>query len=654
MTRLARDRGTLIGAAALALGALALWLGSDAERKPGREASLPQPRAYADQRREASVSTGPVAHEGRARALDLPDATPARGDALRVDVVDSAGRPAAGVSIAFGTVSSSGPGAFEARLRACTDAAGSAWIELPALAAARATDPSDGALRLRAEILAEPVPEVVLAPQVVAARHAVLRLPPTGSVRLEVAGGSDTPAAVRFTVWARAAGTARDVEPLPRRIPAPGGVALLEHVGIGLELRVTAVIDGDGARAERVAGSGPRFQGEERTILVPLGAPWPTVLARVLDEHGDVLRNVLLGAEVRWSRPEATPLWGSEASQALRIRTDDDGRVRLPIRGTVAGGYARRLVLTHPARVRGESGPGEPALGRLREAERELSWDVAAGAEIDLGDVQLRSLEQESGEQVWVSGIVAERSGAPVSTATVLVSAIDAEGTPLRAPAAQASVEPDGRFVVAGPPVEQRLVVRAVAPGFLRSTEEVVASGASGLRIHLQAAARWTGRLRLDPDVPPESLVVEVITPDRRRPTIPASEQVAVDGLEEGWIDVEVRTRAGDWLVERWERLATARAGTPAEARVDELDLRGRLTRLRLRLAHADGTALDHVFARVHPGSRPEGGAWIRAGRIDLVVPSDARTITVQPRGYPPIGFGLLDGIQELTWPALR
>jgi hypothetical protein len=129
--------------------------------------------------------------------------------------------------------------------------------------------------------------------------HVVLRLPPLGSVRLEVADtqGGALPSAVRFGVWARAAGAPRDLEPLPRWVTAPAGLAFLEHVGIGLELRVAAVLEGDEARPERVVASGPRVAGEERTISVPVGASWPNVVLRALDEHGNVLRNEFLGAD---------------------------------------------------------------------------------------------------------------------------------------------------------------------------------------------------------------------------------------------------------------------------------------------------------------------------------------------------------------------
>lgn len=238
-----------------------------------------------------------------------------------------------------------------------------------------------------------------------------------------------------------------------------------------------------------------------------------------------------------------------------------------------------------------------------------------------------------------------------VSTATVLVSAIDTEGAAPRGRAAHVAVEPDGRFVVSGPPVEERLSVRAIAPGFLRSTEQIVMPGASDLSISMQPAARWTGRLLLDADIPPESLVVVVIQPGRRERTVPASERIAVDGLEAGKVDVEVRTRTGDWLVEHREQLHTSNAGTGPEAEEIALDLRGRLARLQLQLARADGTAFDRVRARVQPEGWPESGAWIRAGRLELVVPGAAATITVQPRGHAARTLGVLAGLQELTWP---
>ena len=73
------------------------------------------------------------------------------------------------------------------------------------------------------------------------------------------------------------------------------------------------------------------------------------------------------------------------------------------------------------------------------------------------------------------------------------------------------------------------------------------------------------------------------------------------------------------------------------------------MTPLRLRLVGPDGRALDRVRAHVRPEPWPAGRTWIRAGRLDLVVPADAATITVDPRGYQPLTVEPLAGIQELA-----
>src|SRR6185436_1031501 len=227
--------GILIGAAALA--SFALWLHLGAEREhatEGRGPTLPSNPCP-----EASASTELVSSEGSAReTLDTRDALRPRENALRVDVVDATGLPAAGVPIACGVISTSHPGAFEARLRARTDARGSASIERSSLPHP-APGSSDPSLRLRCEILAEPLPEIVLGPDAVEAEHVVLRLPPTGSVRLLLESETErSPRAARFAVWARVSGSNKDLDPLPRWISAPRGEAILDHVGLGLELRV--------------------------------------------------------------------------------------------------------------------------------------------------------------------------------------------------------------------------------------------------------------------------------------------------------------------------------------------------------------------------------------------------------------------------------
>ena len=645
MSKTARSRSLLLGATSLALGVVALWIGSST-RTHERDARTSTLRSARSNLGNDEDVTRFVASRSRVDDTLVLDAPPARGETLRVDVVDAGGRPAVGVPIACGIVASSTPDALDELLRASSDARGSAWIELAELTAPlpRPNDRGDGSLRLRAGILAHPVPELVLDSAALDARQVVLRLPDTGSVRLELvdALGHAMPTAGRFAVWARAAGTARDVEPFPRWVAAPRGVATLEHVGLGLELRVAAAPDGDGAPAERICASGPWLPGEVRAISVPLGAQWPTVLVRARDEHGEPLRNELLGVAVEWSRPTSSPAWSTHESEPRPTRTDDEGRVRFPLRGTVAGGYTRRLVLTHPF----DDGAGG---GVARAAERDLSRDVALGSEVDLGDVELQPLEQEADAVVWVSGIVTDQAGGPVRTATVLVSALRPDGTSVPDAATQVTVEADGRFTVRGAQVAHRLSVRAVAPSFLRSASEDVAPGASGLRLRLRPAARWEGRLRLDVGMPTDSLAIEVITPERRRRTVPMSEHITMEDLEQEWVDVEVHTRTGNWLVARWEQLPTNPAGMPPAARVNELDLRGRLTHLRLRLTDSDGMLLDRVFAHVHPEPWPEAASWIRAGRLELVVPREARRILVRPRGYPSLAIESIDGLQEIT-----
>jgi len=612
----------LVAAVVLAVGTMALTLRSGTEQRGVLD--IPAPASTARPERALEQSATLASKEEEREELRSANVELARRGAIQVDVVDAGGAPASEVALVCGVVAPSAPERFDARLRTRTDADGSAWIERSELSAGR--------LHVRAEILAATTSEVVLEPAR-SGERVVLQLPPTGSVRLRAtdAQGRPTTAPVRFGLWARADGETKDIEPLPRWIDATDGVAVLERVGLGLELRVLAGPEGQEAQGQRITASGPAFQGDERTIDVPLGAPWPTVLARVLDDHGDPLRNELLGVELLWERPAAPGAFGSDRS-AMRIRTDGDGRARFPLRGTVARGSSRRLVLTHGDDV-------------VCSAERDLSWNAAPADEIDLGEIELRP--QGGGEVAWASGTVTDLAGHPVPDATVLVSAIDAEGAPLRGPCSESEAEPDGRFVVTGAPIEGALSVRVVAPGFLRSAEEVVAPGARGLSIRLRPAARWSARLLLDADVSPEDLVVVVITPERRLRTIPASERIAIDGLEPGRFDVEVRTRAGDWLVERREGLVTS-TEPPSETPAEELDLRGRLTHLRLRLAEADGTAPARVFARVESDGLPPADLWILAGRLDLLVPDAVQSITLQPRGHPSISVDVRAGLQEL------
>jgi len=534
---------------------------------------------------------------------------------LRVDVVDAAGRPASGVPLACGLDSAP----FVPRLRVHTDADGRARFPLDEL------EP-DAALRVRAEVLTETACESAVRGE----GPVLLRLPPTGSVRMQATDAEGRPlsAAVRFGLWARGAGARSDLEPLPRWISAPHGAARLEHVGLGLELRIALEHSDGGGPAERLTIQGPATLGEERTVSVPLAAPWPTARARLLDERGAVLGNQSVEVELRGTPPDVAAPPTTRRSRSFR--TDAEGIVRFPL----AGNGARRLATARLA-LRQEETDTHPA----RAGERELSWDLVPGASIDLGDIALHTVESV----VWLTGHVLDPVGNPVPEARVLASAEGASG-----PSAQADAGSDGAFTLAGEPVAGPLSVRAVAPGFLPSRTELVPAGRGELGIRLQPAARWRGRLLLDPDVSAGDLALVMITATERRRVIPRTEQVVVDGLSPGRIDVEVRTRVGDWLVERHEHLDVPSGGS-GDGPETPLDLRARLMPLRLRLLEPDGTELDRVLARIRPDPWPVAEVWIHAGRLELLVPRDARTIALVPSGHEALVLDPLPGTQAIS-----
>jgi hypothetical protein len=238
---------------------------------------------------------------------------------------------------------------------------------------------------------------------------------------------------------------------------------------------------------------------------------------------------------------------------------------------------------------------------------------------------------------------VVDRAGHGIEAATVLASAVDDEGGATGRPV-RCGVATDGSFMLLGAAGAARVRVRASAPGFLPSDTVLIPIGARDVQLSLARAGRFEARLVLDADVPAESVVVDVRTAGGPLRAAFASERVVVDGLPDAPLFVEVRLRQGGWLLERREGLAP-RAAAPLE-----LDLRGRLTVLRLRLVGPDGRPLDRVLARVHPAPWPAGDVWVRSGGLEIVVPTDARSITVEPRGYRAVAAAPYEEIQELAF----
>jgi hypothetical protein len=73
-----------------------------------------------------------------------------------------------------------------------------------------------------------------------------------------------------------------------------------------------------------------------------------------------------------------------------------------------------------------------------------------------------------------------------------------------------------------------------------------------------------------------------------------------------------------------------------------------------MRLAGPDGRPLDRVLARVRPEPWPAGDAWVRSGWLEIVVPTEARSFTVEPRGYRAVAAAPFEGVQELAFDRLR
>jgi hypothetical protein len=326
----------------------------------------------------------------------------------------------------------------------------------------------------------------------------------------------------------------------------------------------------------------------------------------------------------------------------MRTTTDAQGRAQFMIRGSVAGGYTRTLSLVEVADSATPAERREP-----RSAEIDLSWELSEGESVDLGKVVLREALPGPKDVVWVSGRVLDSDGQPLAKATVLASVLESEATASHRAAAHVAADRDGRFRITGAPVTVRLAVRAHAPGFLLASHDAVLPG-TDLLFELRPAARWEGRLLLDSHIPPESIAVEIGSGDSLVRASIQSETLVATGLDSRLVDLRVRTREGNWLVESRDGLSTSAEFPQPDPRVLPLDLRGRLALLRLRLHDSDGRPLERTFARVTPRPWPEAGIWIHGGHLNLVVPAEATSVAVRPSGYRAFEVETFEGVQEI------
>lgn len=288
---------------------------------------------------------------------------------VRVVVVDASGREAAGVPVALRLAL--GPTHLDV-LRRTTGADGTATLrhlhQYLVAGDSAAAQTYSVALSLP---LSQPVgvPIDPLRPPEDLVR---LRLPATGVIDVTLLDTDGRvcrkSATVELQAVAVAPGQVDELAAGARtfRVPVRGGRVEIPHVGIGLQLVVTARIAGRPRASSRYAGFGPRRAGERKRVTLRFKAADVTYEGRILDARGEPVVQETL--RYRFRSPKAH----NATIDAGSVATDAYGRFRITLPG---GGRRFAQVLDL------ESGDAAVAI-TLDEGAR--------AARVDLGSRRLR------------------------------------------------------------------------------------------------------------------------------------------------------------------------------------------------------------------------------------------------------------------------
>jgi hypothetical protein len=376
----------------------------------------------------------------------------------------------------------------------------------------------------------------------------------SGKATLGIAGVDDD----RSSFWASREETETEVAEGRARFP-------LVRLGASLEAHVTA----PGAPAPvKKKFDGPRVAGEVVRAELRVGAEQPVLRARLLGEAGALAnKSIDWSLELRWE-------WSTSKSNG-RVAADADGVVLVALPDRWLSGSQRILQF----RIDGD--------GPLRRARVDLSRELAPGVH-DFGDLRLEPLP------VLVSGRVVDAHGKPAAQARIHAQAARADETPRGAMGRDrfdSVVDANGEFELRGDAEASRLTLSATTKT-ARAAEFECAVGARDVVLTLLEGGRIEGALQLDPGVAPNSINVHVL-----RESVEAGSEdgddyarVSNDGrfealqLDPGRYRLRVQVANTEVVLVELEGLYVPADGACEDPRLASIDLRGRLTAIRIEM----------------------------------------------------------------------
>jgi hypothetical protein len=345
------------------------------------------------------------------------------------------------------------------------------------------------------------------------------------------------------------------------------GRARFPHVRLGASLEAHVTPPGAPAPIKKKF-DGPRVAGEIVRVELRAGAEQPVLRARLVDEAGP-----LANESIDWSLALLFE-WSSSNSKG-QVKADADGVVLVALPDRWLSG-SQRVLQFH---IDGD--------GPLRRARVDLSREFGPGVH-DFGDLRLEPLP------VVAAGRIVDANGKPVAQARIEANAVREDDEPrgaLRHRELDTVSDSKGEFAVRGDVEASRITLSATTKT-ARAAELECAVGARDVVLTLLEGGRIEGALLLDPGVPPNSINVHVL-----RESVEASSEdgddyarVSNDGrfealqLEPGRYRLRVQVANTEVFLVELEGLYVPADGACEDPRLASIDLRGRLTAIRVEM----------------------------------------------------------------------
>ncbi len=566
-----------------------------------------------------ALDLGPSVTVGRLFPLVVPRKALLWAEPVRVLLLDDDDRPVPGETISLQRVLPEDPGDPDDLERVVTDASGIAALPRDRIVENAARFALMGFAFDHRVALDGPFedPPSAPVPSPPDGETIVLRLPPCGTLAVRVVDHEGAPVdGATVASWSRPAGADDDMrfERSWNHIRgSEGGVATYEHVGLGLEFRLS--VSAIGTRGTSLAEPGPTTPGEVVELRAQLGEPLPWLTGRVLDADGEPVEESF-HVDVRpIALSEGPDAQESDEGWWFAVRTDADGRFRQAVLPELVPAGSELAFEERPR-------AGVPQGSVARTARVALPAPFPVAGDVDVGDLVLEPLP------LIVGGTVTGPDGAPVRAwVSVRHRVADGARSEWHNMRGRVSTDREGRFAYHALDRPKALLVQASHRelGFSEAVE--AEPGASDVRLELvppeppAPSGVVEGTVLTDPGIPPMALEIflrwdggsedDYVWPGagyRFADVPPGAARVVIDTQE---TEFEVASVSG----------IEVRVGETT--RVDPIDLRGRLGWLDLVVLKDDGKPVSDSWCWIG-GASGGGGSFrtSRDGRARLLLPT--------------------------------